>query len=234
MKRWILLCSSVLVLWMAASASAELYSWTDKDGSVHYADQIDAVPPEYRDQVEVSKPVERPPTTWDTGVVPQSQTAKAEDEQASAIATLIAKLGLVKFVMYCVLGFIVFALIQIFILKKACRLVGENEPWGLGQSAGIVLLEWFVGALPNAGLELALHYGLLAADAAQAKMIAYLGALVVGIVLQVLVLRFLLAKSINGALQIWLGQILVTMFLAAILVGLGYLLQFCSGFMNAS
>ncbi len=233
MKRWVLLCSSLFVFWTASVASAELYSWTTKDGSVHYADQLEAVPLEYRDQVQVSKPIERGPTTWDSSVVPKSENTKQEDGKPS-IRAVIDKVGLVQFVMYCVLGFLLSTLVQIFILKKACRLVGENEPWGLGQSAGIVLLEGLAGSIPNVGLQLALYFGVLAADAAQAKLAAYVGAFVFGIGLQILVLRLLLAKSINGAVQIWLGQILVTMFLVAILVALGYLLQFCSGFLNAS
>lgn len=233
MKRWIFLCSSLLVFWMASVASAELYSWKDANGNVHFADRLDAVPPEYREQVEVSNPVERRSDSWNLsqGAAPAAKPAGDEKDSPSVIA-LIEKVGLAKFVLYAVLGFLLSMLVQIFILKKACRLVGENEPLGLGQCGGIVLLEGVAGALPNGLLALAFHMGWIATTAAQGKMTIVLGALLVGIALQIASLRLTVTQSVTGAAQVWLGQILVTMFLSAILAGLGYLLSFCSGFMK--
>lgn len=231
MKRWLFLCSSIFVLW-TATAFAELYTWTDRNGDTHYSDRLDAVPPEYRDQVKVSTPVERAPTTWDSHTAAISNKKQNDTGGQAPVTALIEKIGLVKFVIYSIGGFLVFLLVQVFILKKACRLVGENEPWGLGHSGGIAALEWFVGILPNTALMLVLHFGLLTASATQVQMTAYLGASVLSIILQILVLRMLLTKSVMGAVQVWLGQILVTLFLAAIVAGLGYLLSFCSGFLH--
>lgn len=231
MKRWIFLCSSIFVLW-TATAFAELYTWTDRNGDTHYADRMDSVPPEYRDQVKVSTPVERPPTTWDSKAAASSNQKKSSADRGTSVTALIEKMGLARFVLYSLGGFLIFLLAQIFILKKACRLVDENEPWGLGHSGGIAALEWFAGILPNTALMLALHFGLLTVTATQAQMTAYLGASVLSIVLQILVLRLLLTKSVMGAVQVWLGQILVTLFLMAIVLGLGYVLSFCSGFLR--
>ncbi len=44
----------VLVL-PCISLAADIYKWVDKDGTVNFADDLDKVPPEYRDQVKTEK-----------------------------------------------------------------------------------------------------------------------------------------------------------------------------------
>ena len=43
-----LACASFLVLFLNNSVSAETYQWTDKNGTVGFADSLEKVPPEYR------------------------------------------------------------------------------------------------------------------------------------------------------------------------------------------
>ena len=54
MRRYIFMTSVVLFgVLFSAAVGAELYKWTDKEGVVHFADDILLVPSEYRDKVKV-------------------------------------------------------------------------------------------------------------------------------------------------------------------------------------
>jgi clan AA aspartic protease (TIGR02281 family) len=55
----------IILLLMLSSAHGELYKWVDRHGKVHFTDNLDSIPPEYRYQVE-----EKATTT----PVPPSQT----------------------------------------------------------------------------------------------------------------------------------------------------------------
>jgi clan AA aspartic protease (TIGR02281 family) len=56
-----------LLLLLSAPVHAKIYKWTDRNGKVHFTDNIAAIPPEYRDQVEEKTstlpPAERLPAT---------------------------------------------------------------------------------------------------------------------------------------------------------------------------
>jgi hypothetical protein len=47
----------ILLLLVCPSIShvAEIYKWVDKDGTVNFADDLNKVPPEYRDQVKIEE-----------------------------------------------------------------------------------------------------------------------------------------------------------------------------------
>jgi hypothetical protein len=47
----------LILLWVLPSIShaADIYKWVDKDGTVNFSDDLDKVPPEYRDQVKTEK-----------------------------------------------------------------------------------------------------------------------------------------------------------------------------------
>ena len=49
----------MLVSVPAVEGTAEIYTWVDRDGQVHFTDDYSIVPPEYRDRVE-SRPSSRP------------------------------------------------------------------------------------------------------------------------------------------------------------------------------
>jgi clan AA aspartic protease (TIGR02281 family) len=61
--RTFLLCSVVLGL-LTTAAYGTIYKWTDQHGKVHFTDNLWAIPPEYRQQVEergrASPPTQRP------------------------------------------------------------------------------------------------------------------------------------------------------------------------------
>jgi clan AA aspartic protease (TIGR02281 family) len=63
MQHTLLACALLFLL--CGPVHAKIYKWTDRDGKVHFTDNIAAVPPEYRDQVEEKTstlpPSERPP-----------------------------------------------------------------------------------------------------------------------------------------------------------------------------
>jgi hypothetical protein len=48
----LIIVALVSVLIPAGSAEAAFYKYTDKNGGVHFTDQIDAIPPEYRNQIK--------------------------------------------------------------------------------------------------------------------------------------------------------------------------------------
>jgi Domain of unknown function (DUF4124) len=49
----------VLVCGLAAEGTAEIYTWVDRDGQVHFTDDYTLVPPEYRDRAQ-SRPSSPP------------------------------------------------------------------------------------------------------------------------------------------------------------------------------
>jgi clan AA aspartic protease (TIGR02281 family) len=50
MRRALLVCALLFLL--LAPVHAKIYKWTDRSGKVHFTDNMAAVPPEYREQVE--------------------------------------------------------------------------------------------------------------------------------------------------------------------------------------
>jgi len=56
------LITLVLLLAAAAAHAGDYYKWIDGAGSVHFADSLEGVPPEYRDQIEAGEMAEPPAT----------------------------------------------------------------------------------------------------------------------------------------------------------------------------
>ena len=48
----------LLLVLPSISHAADIYKWVDKDGTVNFADDLNKVPPEYRDQVKTEKVIE--------------------------------------------------------------------------------------------------------------------------------------------------------------------------------
>ncbi len=51
-SRILILMAFFSVMSLAGSAEAAFYKYVDKNGGVHFTDQIDAIPPEYRNQIK--------------------------------------------------------------------------------------------------------------------------------------------------------------------------------------
>jgi hypothetical protein len=45
----------LLLVLPSISHAAEIYKWVDKDGTLNFADDLDKVPPEYRDQIQIEE-----------------------------------------------------------------------------------------------------------------------------------------------------------------------------------
>ena len=69
------------VLIPAGSAEAAFYKYTDKNGGVHFTDQIDAIPPEYRHQIKEYR--DREPAVT-TSPKEESEAADREKQKREA------------------------------------------------------------------------------------------------------------------------------------------------------
>jgi micrococcal nuclease len=88
----------MLVCGIAGEGAAEIYSWIDRDGQVHFTDEQSLVPPEYRDRVQTrpsSPPAEvLPPApsarTPKKGTSPKAQSSRvpATERVAKVVAVL--------------------------------------------------------------------------------------------------------------------------------------------------
>ena len=79
MHRFIL--TGMLLLLATTSVHSKIYKWTDHQGKMHFTDNLAAVPPQYRDQVE-----ERKSTLTDAARTQQDTTTLAAP-QMSAVST---------------------------------------------------------------------------------------------------------------------------------------------------
>jgi len=52
----------LLLVSVSISNAAMVYKWVEKDGTIHFADDLSKVPPEYRDQVQAGEMKESPKT----------------------------------------------------------------------------------------------------------------------------------------------------------------------------
>ncbi len=58
-RRWLALLLAAGVIALATAAAADIYRYVDDEGVIHYTDDIDRVPAQYRDIVEQKKSVRR-------------------------------------------------------------------------------------------------------------------------------------------------------------------------------
>jgi micrococcal nuclease len=71
---------SVLVLGLAGNGVAEIYTWVDRDGQVHFTDDYALVPPEYRHNVQ-SRPSSPPAET----PLPPASSAKSKKGKSTKV-----------------------------------------------------------------------------------------------------------------------------------------------------
>ena len=80
-----LVCASFLVLFLDSPVSAETYRWTDKNGSVGFADSLEKVPPEYRksakrlDEKKTGKNFQTVPGAPESGYTAPSEYSPLQD-----------------------------------------------------------------------------------------------------------------------------------------------------------
>jgi hypothetical protein len=72
----------LLLVLPSISHAAEIYKWVDKDGTVNFADDLDKVPPEYRDQVKIEEVKDSQKTQTSTSG--PASVRKTEEEKRDA------------------------------------------------------------------------------------------------------------------------------------------------------
>ncbi|MBW2242709.1 MAG: DUF4124 domain-containing protein [Deltaproteobacteria bacterium] len=223
---------ALIVVWALAplsAASAEIYRWVDANGTPHYTDRAEEVPPGFREQLLGRGSPGSPqnnsfdglallpgeadgtsagqaPEGWQTPEMPGELAEQAQVWLETAGAALIGGLifmGLVAFGL--------FVAISALFLLMGCRVVGQERP-GFKKAYGIVLVQLLAGALVAPGLVLVAGPGestglggLVAYQAVSASL---------GILVNALVLRGMLTDSFLRAL----GIAVVTML---IIIGIG-------------
>ena len=78
----------LLLVLPSISFAADIYRWVDKDGSVTFTDDLDKVPPEYRDQVRTEEVRDSEQTQTSTPAPASGQkTEKVRDSQQTQTST---------------------------------------------------------------------------------------------------------------------------------------------------
>jgi hypothetical protein len=75
MTKIVMMATLILLLLVLPSIShaADIYKWVDKDGTLNFADDLDKVPPEYRDQVKKEGLAQGTPETQESKLFKQEQ-----------------------------------------------------------------------------------------------------------------------------------------------------------------
>jgi hypothetical protein len=78
-KNWLVVIGAAFILsfallWISVGVEAAVYKYIDKKGGVHFTDQFESIPKEYRDQIKTI-PVETPPQP---AVAPAAEDSKKE------------------------------------------------------------------------------------------------------------------------------------------------------------
>jgi hypothetical protein len=77
-----IICVLVFLFLISPVYAASIYKWTDEKGGVHYSDDLNKVPPAYRDRVEVEKWEDTEKTE-----APPPVSLQAPPQKASEVAT---------------------------------------------------------------------------------------------------------------------------------------------------
>jgi micrococcal nuclease len=85
----VLVILPMLVSGLAGEGSAEIYSWVDRDGQVHFTDDYSSVPPAYRDRVQ-SRPSSPPSETF---LPPASSATPKKDKSMKAPSSRLTAMG---------------------------------------------------------------------------------------------------------------------------------------------
>ncbi len=205
----------------------EFYRWQDDRGRSHFSDNYYEVPPQYRDQIEqspasfedqagvsvveglderyVPKDPNRAASREPAGV--GFDLAKLKELQASP-REMLAQVPAWMFVVVALaaaLGLLLFLLLAAAVLRYACSILNE-EPPGWLKAMGITLMQGVLGAVAQGTLQVAL-FSDPAAAVTPARLFALLGLnTLVGLMINVAVLRGMVTESIGKAIGI---QVLV-------------------------
>jgi micrococcal nuclease len=97
--RSVVLSVLIMLVWgLAGEGAAEIYTWVDGDGQVHFTDDYAVVPPEYRDRVQSrpsAPPVAVPPppaSSGTSGKAKQSKSLPPSRPSTRGLAKVIAVL----------------------------------------------------------------------------------------------------------------------------------------------
>ena len=77
------------ILNLAGSSEAAFYKYVDKNGGVHFTDQIDSIPPEYRHQIKEYRdrqPAETPPSKEEAEAAAREKQRREAEEKKEAEA----------------------------------------------------------------------------------------------------------------------------------------------------
>ncbi len=230
MIRRILLLVGLLALGLFTSpASAEIYRWVDAQGTSHYTDRPEEVPPEFRKQILGAEEMESIPFNQLDGlnVLPGEATSPKEKPGAAEVPFNLQStqdveawfdaagpvlIGGVALAMLVVIG-LMFAFTA-WILLMACKVVGQDHP-GFKKAYGIVIVQFLGGLLATPGLVLLV--GQPEATDISGLIRFQAGSAVLGILVNALVLRGMLTETFPRALGISIVAILI-------MVGIGIVL----------
>ncbi|MCP5067933.1 MAG: DUF4124 domain-containing protein [bacterium] len=219
--------ASVALFWVLAplsAESAEIYRWVDANGTPHYTDRSEEVPPGFRDQLMGSDELNdipfnqldglnvlpgaadgtsagEAPASWET---PEFSGEMAEQAQAWLETAGAVVIGGAIFVGLVLFGLLI-AVSALFLLM-GCRVVGQEQP-GFKKAYGIVLVQLLAGALVGPGMVLVAGAG--GVTDLEGLVVYQLASTCLGILVNALVLRGMLTDSFPRALGITLVTLLI-------------------------
>ncbi|MDJ0868298.1 MAG: DUF4124 domain-containing protein [Myxococcota bacterium] len=231
----------LLLAFGAADASAEIYRWVDENGTPHFTDQIEEVPPEHRPRT--GDAADATPSRGSLNVVaglhprpapaapmPGAAAAPAGGAATQPLAALqggepdfgallsavgaVSSAGIAALLIGAVVVFAISLLLLAAFLKLGCRVCGQDPP-ALGKAMGICAVQMVAGFL--IGIVLALLLGVGPADPGRALQMQALN-FGVGFLANAAVLRAMLCDSFGKSLVIALVTMLIAL---AVGVGLG-------------
>jgi hypothetical protein len=100
------LVAVILSVWLAGSAQAETYRWTDDGGVVHFADDSDKIPSRYRQKATIERdmssvnimPANGPAAAPESGAETKSGTAHSKQNTATKKLKKSNKISSAKYV----------------------------------------------------------------------------------------------------------------------------------------
>jgi hypothetical protein len=246
----LLTCFALAIALVAGvgTASAKMYHWVDKAGTLHFSDRAENVPHAYRDQIGdyqeelersrplniiegLNQPIPYPGAEADEGVAyspPSSAIPEIEELPGFAAdpAQMLERLRGPMMALAVALSLVVCGFLLAFMamaLLMGCRLVGQESP-GFKKAYGIVIVQFLAGLVAGPGV-VAVFGGSNVSDLGG---VLRLQAINMGVFLLVhsAVLRGMLCDSMGKSIGLALVVNLVLLGLA-FLLGLGIVM--CAG-----
>jgi hypothetical protein len=218
------------------AASAEIYRWTDEQGHERFSDRIEAVPERFRRDVtgELGTAREPAPDPAPIATLPAQEPPSAPAPEAPPAPTAqlpdwsqqLLGLGLAVAFVAALLGLGLWLVLLAFVLRVACRLVGEEVP-GFGRALAVAAVQIVVGIVVGALLG-----GVALAGVLDPASLAFQGVqILVTFGVHVTVIQVMLVQSFGRALAVALVALLLTV---GIGVALGLAIVFGLGGLVAS